>query len=88
MAIKPWAGWAADRHGRRPLLGAGALIFLGAPLFYGWSRTVSALLLVRIFHGVGMGCYPTSGAAVVADIALPERRGEAMGAIRSGLRQS
>lgn len=79
MVVRPWAGWAADRYGRRPLLIAGTLIFLGSSIFYGWSRTVRALLLLRIFHGAGMGLYPTAGTAVVADIALPERRGEAMG---------
>jgi hypothetical protein len=52
MAVKPWAG-----------LVAGALIFVGSALLYGWSRTAGALLLVRIFHGAGMGCYPTAGSA-------------------------
>ncbi|MBI4609048.1 MAG: MFS transporter [Candidatus Rokubacteria bacterium] len=79
MVGKPWAGWAADRYGRRPLLVAGALIFLGSSLLYGWSRTAAALLLVRIFHGMGMGLYPTAATAMVADMAPPERRGEAMG---------
>lgn len=79
MAAKPWAGWAADRYGRRPLLVAGALIFLGSSILYPWSRTAAALLLVRIFHGAGMGFYPTGATAMVADIAPPQRRGEAMG---------
>jgi len=80
MVVKPWAGWAADRYGRLPLLGGGALIFVSSALLYQRSRTVNALLLARIFHGVGMGLYPTAATAVVADIAPPERRGEAMGA--------
>ena len=79
MAVKPWAGWAADRYGRLPLLVAGTLLFLAAALLYGWSRTLGALLLVRAVHGAGMGLYPTSATAVVADIAPPDRRGEAMG---------
>ena len=81
MAVKPWAGWAADRYGRLPLLVAGALLFLVTALLYGWSRTVGALLLIRVVHGAGMGLYPTSATAVVADIAPPDRRGEAMGVI-------
>ncbi|MFQ5830196.1 MAG: MFS transporter [Candidatus Methylomirabilia bacterium] len=79
MVMKPWAGWAADRYGRRPLLLAGTLIFLASALLYGWSRTAGALLLVRIFHGAGMGLYPTSATAIVGDLAPPARRGEAMG---------
>lgn len=79
MTVRPWTGWAADRYGRRPLLAAGALLFLAASLLYVWSRAVGTLLLVRLVHGTGMGLFPTSATAVVADIAPPERRGEAMG---------
>lgn len=79
MAVKPWAGWAVDRYGRQPILVLGALIFVGASVLYGWTETAGALLLIRIFHGAGMGCYPTAGTAVVADLTPPERRGEAMG---------
>ncbi len=79
MVVKPWAGWAADRHGRLALLIAGAFIFLASSGLYAWSRSVGALLLIRLFHGGGMGLYPTSATAVVADLAPPGRRGEAMG---------
>ena len=79
MTVRPWAGWAADRYGRLPLLVAGTLLFLASSLLYGWSRSVGALLAVRVVHGAGMGLYPTAATAVVADIAPPERRGEAMG---------
>lgn len=81
MTVRPWAGWAADRYGRRPLLITGTLIFLASSLLYGLSRTAAALLLTRLLHGSGMGCYPTSATAVVADIAPPDRRGEAVGFI-------
>lgn len=79
MVVRPWAGWAADRYGRLPLLAAGASIFLVSPLLYAWSQSAGALLLARLVHGTGMGCFPTSATAVVADIAPPDRRGEAMG---------
>lgn len=79
MAMKPWAGWASDRFGRKPLLLAGATIFLTASLAYGASATALALLAVRLLHGSGMGLYPTAASAVVADVAPPERRGELLG---------
>jgi len=79
MLVKPVAGWAADHYGRRPLMLAGAVLFLASALLYGGSRTVLALLGVRIVHGAGMGLYPTGSAAMVADLAPPARRGEAMG---------
>jgi MFS family permease len=79
MLVKPWAGWAADRYGRRPLLVAGAAIFVAASLAYGASGSAPALLAVRLLHGTGMGLYPTAATAVVADLAPPARRGEWMG---------
>ncbi len=80
MAVRPWAGWAADRHGRRPLMLAGGLVFVVASLAYTVTAGVAGLLIVRLLHGCGMGLYPTAASAVVADLAPPERRGALMGA--------
>ncbi len=79
MLMKPLAGWTADRHGRRPLMLAGALCFLASSALYEWSRTVGALLAVRVLHGAGMGLYPTGSTAIAADLSPAARRGEAMG---------
>ena len=79
MLVKPVAGWAADRFGRRPLMLAGSALFVAASLLYGVSRTAIALLGVRLVHGTGMGLYPTGSAAMVADLAPPARRGEILG---------
>jgi len=79
MVVKPVAGWAADRWGRKPLMLAGAALFACASALYGWSVTVGALLAVRLIHGAGMGLFPTASASMVADLAPPARRGEAMG---------
>jgi MFS family permease len=79
MIMKPLAGWSADRHGRKPVLLVGAALFLVSSLLYPWSRTVGALLGVRLLHGAGMGFYPAAGAAIVADLSPSARRGEAMG---------
>jgi MFS family permease len=79
MVVKPWAGWATDRFGRRPLLLAGSAIFAVAALAYPWSGTASSLFAVRLLHGAGMGLYPTAASAVVADVAPPARRGEILG---------
>ena len=79
MIVRPWAGWAADRRGRRPLMLAGAVVFCAAPLGYGATAGIAGLLAVRLLHGCGMGLYPTAASAVVADLAPPERRGALMG---------
>ncbi|HET8578955.1 MAG TPA: MFS transporter [Methylomirabilota bacterium] len=79
MVVKPVAGWAADRWGRKPLMLAGAALFACSSALYGWSVTVAALLAVRLLHGAGMGLFPTASASMVADVAPAARRGEAMG---------
>lgn len=79
MLWRPWAGWAADRWGRRPLMLAGALVFLVASLAYGWAGGALALTCVRLVHGTGMGLFPTAASALVTDLAPPERRGHVLG---------
>jgi len=79
MLCKPHAGWALDALGRRPVLLAGVAIFLAASLLYTTAGALWSLVLLRAFHGAGMGLFPTAGAAVVADLAPPARRGEGMG---------
>src|SRR5439155_23363684 len=60
MLGRPWAGWAADRHGRRPLMLAGALVFVVASLAYSLTAGVLGLLAGRLPHGCGLGLYPTA----------------------------
>ena len=79
MVLKPWVGWALDWRGRRGLVVAGAALFALATLLYPLAASATAFLVVRMLHGAGMGLFPTAGVAVVADLAPPERRGEAMG---------
>lgn len=79
MTLKPWAGWALDWRGRRGMLVAGATIFSLACLGYPLARSVATLLILRIFHGLGMGLFPSAGAVMATDLAPPGRRGEAMG---------
>jgi MFS family permease len=79
LLLRPVAGWGADRHGRRPFMLAGALIFALAPLAYAWSAGAVSLGLARLLHGCGMGLYPTAAGAMVADLAPPRRRGEILG---------
>jgi len=92
MLLRPWTGWATDRWGRRPFMLAGAAVFVLAPLGYGVSGGVLALVAVRMLHGAGMALYPTAASALLADVAPPARRGEfllelgiAIGAMSSGL---
>jgi MFS family permease len=80
MVLRPLAGDLADRLGRRPLVLLGTAIFMLAPLGYAAVGTVPGLLLLRLFHGTGMGFGPTAATVIVTDVTPPERRGAAMGA--------
>ena len=79
MLMRPWAGWATDRFGRRPLMLAGGIVFVLAPLSYSLSAGLVSLTMARLFHGAGMGLYPTAATAMAADLAPAERRAEVMG---------
>ncbi len=79
MVLRPPAGWIIDTRGHRSVLLAGMAIFLLASLGYILARSVDAVLALRLFHGVGMGLFPTAATVLVAEVAPPARRGEAMG---------
>lgn len=79
MVLRPPAGWLIDTRGHRLALVAGMAIFLLASFGYTLARSVEAILALRLFHGIGMGLFPTAATVVVAELAPPTRRGEAMG---------
>jgi MFS family permease len=79
MALRAWAGWAADRYGRRPFMLLGAAIFTTAPVAYAVAGGAVSLFFVRLAHGAGMGLGPTAATAMVADVAPPARRAEILG---------
>ena len=80
VLFRPLAGKFTDIHGRKPLLIAGALIFFVSPFLYFLAATVELLLLVRLFHGIGIAAFAVSSVTMIADMAPPDRRGEAFGA--------
>lgn len=79
MVLRPIAGDLADRLGRRPLVLLGTAIFALAPLGYAVVETIPGLLLLRLFHGTGMGFGPTAATVIATDLTPPDRRGAAMG---------
>ncbi len=72
-------GWALDRQGGRWLLGIGAFLNLVALMLYNVTTTVPAVLLLRLFHGLGFGLVTTASWALATELAPPERLGEALG---------
>lgn len=80
VLFRPLAGTFTDKVGRKVLLVTGAVIFFVAPFLYFFSNTTEILLLVRIFHGVGIATFTVSSVTLIADLSPPHRRGEAFGA--------
>lgn len=72
-------GWLADRTRRWWLLWAGCSIYVLASLGYLAARSVPAVLLLRLFHGVGISLFTTGYTALAADLSPADRRGEALG---------
>ncbi|HEY7677424.1 MAG TPA: MFS transporter [Candidatus Methylomirabilis sp.] len=77
---RPCVAPAIDRRRRKPFIAAGAAIVVVCGLLYNGATSIPRLLLLRIFHGVGMGTFMTAATTLVADGAPLPRRGEAMGA--------
>lgn len=79
VAARPVAGWLVDHWGRKPVLLVGAAIFALSPALYILARSLWPFQAVRLIHGVGIAAFTTAYTTLVADLAPPERRGEAIG---------
>jgi MFS family permease len=79
MIMRPPAGWLIDTKGSRSVLLVGMAIFLLASLGYLLTPSVRSILALRLFHGLGMGLFPTAATVVIAELSPPARRVEAMG---------
>ncbi|MBI2369869.1 MAG: MFS transporter [Deltaproteobacteria bacterium] len=79
LLLRPFMGYLADRGSSKAMLLVGAAIFAVSSLSYLGASGLLVLLALRTFHGTGMSMYPTAANAIVAELAPPRRRGEAMG---------
>ncbi len=79
LLSRPFSGWLVDAWSRKAGLGLGALIYCLASALYVWAGSVSVMLGLRFFHGIGLAAYTTASSVLVADLAPATRRGEAMG---------
>lgn len=77
--LRPFIGKEVDRRGRKVILVSGIVVFFISMLLYNYTRDVTSLLLLRVLHGIGWGAATTAATTLIADIAPPKRRGEAMG---------
>lgn len=79
IIIRPFAGVALDKYGRKGVFFTGLCIVILATISYGWIRLVSVILFIRFMHGFGWGISSTSSNTVASDTIPKNRFGEGMG---------
>ncbi|WP_438856005.1 MFS transporter [Agromyces sp. M3QZ16-3] len=78
LVLRPFAGRASDRFGRRPLLVGGALLAAAALLLLTATEDLAAIIGLRLLAGVAEAAFFVSGFAALADLAPASRVGEAL----------
>jgi MFS family permease len=78
VLLRPLAGRAGDRRGRRPLIVGGAAIVTASVIGYNIATSIPILVVFRLIAGVGEALFFTGAASAVTDLAPEERRGEAV----------
>ncbi len=78
VLLRPLAGRAGDRRGRRPLIVGGSAIVTASVIGYNVSHSIPVLVAFRLLAGVGEALFFTGAASAVTDLAPEERRGEAV----------
>ena len=76
-------GWIADRFGRTRALIGSVFVYAVFTAACGLAQSLTALVIFRIFLGLGMGGEWASGAALVSETWPPEHRGKALGLVQS-----
>jgi MFS family permease len=75
--LRPWAGRAGDRRGRRILMVTGASMFAVSVAGYLVATSVPVLVAMRLLTGTGEALFFVGALSANVDLAPPERRGEA-----------
>jgi MFS family permease len=75
MLTSPVFGWMADRTSRWKIVGLGVILWSIASGSSGLATGYIALLLTRIFVGIGEAAYGPAAPTILADLYPPERRG-------------
>lgn len=78
IVLRPVVGRWCDTRGRRPLLVSGALLAAGVLLLTPLAHTLPAVVVLRLLLGVAEALFLVASLAALADLAPPDRMGEAI----------
>src|SRR5204863_2234695 len=76
----PALGWLSDRFSRWIIIGLAVIVWSLASGASGLAATFSALLITRVFVGIGEGGYGPAAPTVLADLFSLQTRGRVMAA--------
>jgi MFS family permease len=79
IITRPFAGKWIEKIGKYPVFLIAFLIVCVSSFFYFITQSVTTLLMLRFFHGIGFGMATTATGAIVADLIPESRKGEGMG---------
>ncbi len=79
LLVRPFIGYYIDLYGRKWFYLAAMLGFALTFSAYPIVHTVTALILLRIFHGTFWGVTTAGGNTIAVDLVPPHRRGEGLG---------
>jgi MFS family permease len=78
LVLRPLAGRISDRRGRRPLIIGGALLCAAVTAVHIVTADLWLLIVLRLLLGVAEAFFFVAGFAALADLAPPQRAGEAL----------
>ncbi|MEV1129611.1 MFS transporter [Agromyces sp. NPDC049794] len=78
LVLRPIAGRLADVYGRRPLLLGGALLAAACLALMPTADALLPVIALRLLAGVAEAAFFVAGFAALADLAPPNRLGEAL----------
>ncbi|KRE23480.1 MFS transporter [Agromyces sp. Soil535] len=78
LVLRPIAGRLADLRGRLPLLLGGALLAAASLALLALAENLVVIVALRLLAGVAEAAFFVAGFAALADLAPPERMGEAL----------
>ncbi|MFV0527978.1 MAG: MFS transporter [Lachnospiraceae bacterium] len=79
LCIRPLAGIALDKFGRKWIFIGGLCALLLVTLSYRWLATVAAIIGMRFLHGIAWGIGSTASSTIASDEIPKARFGEGMG---------
>ena len=78
LLLRPFVGRGLVRIPEKKFMAAGAIIFLFSFIAYLLAPPFWPFLIVRIFHGIGIALFYTSGATLIANISPEAHRGRSL----------